>query len=197
MLVRTVLQIIVCWRERKCLCVSGIAGVGRTEAQLAVTFHFAKSGHIIAPALDTVTLSDNLKFQVCFLLFTLRHPRGFYGAAHLSVFLIIIIIIPSESLSRTHGSSCPFLFLFLCFQSVQSHLSDSLTPLSFACSARGVILFGRSLSPLSNRTEAKSSPVSSGCLSFSFHLCFLRDLARLCWICLHIFLPAILLDVLF
>lgn len=95
--------------------------------------------------------------QASGLLFapTLWHLKGFYITAHLSVLLITIIIILSQLLSPT-SSMAISLFFSLCFRCMQSHLPVSLTPLSLSCSGCSVILFGRSLSPLSKRTEAES-----------------------------------------
>lgn len=62
-------------------------------------------------------------------------------------------------------------FLFFSFSWAVSPLCLSHPALPLSCSDCSVILFGRSLSPLSRRTEAKSSP-SHLDVSLSFHLCF-------------------------
>lgn len=69
-------------------------------------------------------------------------------------------------------------------------------PLPHPCTDCGVTLFGRSLSPLSERTEAKSSPLSFGCLSF-FKPLLLTHLSNAMLCVYPFFLPVMLLDVLF
>lgn len=78
-----------------------------------VTFHFSENGHIIALTLDTVTLSDNLKLQVCFLLSLSDTPKDCAVLHICQSPLIIIIIILSQLLSLTFSTAIP-LFFSLC-----------------------------------------------------------------------------------
>lgn len=161
-----------------CSAGDGWAGLGLA----ACNFSFCL--HVIA--FDTVTLWQS---PVAGLLFALWHPEGFYSTTHLSVCLVIIFI--SLSRLRLSRSLCPFVF--------------------FGAFARCGLTFP-SLPPMLRlwchfvwqvfefpveQNRSRVLPYLLRLPFFSSPLSFLRDLARLCWICLHIFLPVILSDVLF